>query len=65
MKNRYIYHYHAYYQLDGRTRTDIDGILQMINPIKTMEDYREAKKVIEPNRAITIASLSFIGREKD
>ena len=63
---RYIYHYHAQYQLPNGNMQNIDGIAQMQNRIFDMEDYSAFKAKIEPGRDgkdISVTSLSYIGRE--
>ena len=63
---RYIYHYHAQYQKTNNIMANIDGIMQMKSRITSMDDYSQAKSLIEPGRDgkdMTVTSLSYIGRE--
>lgn len=41
-----IYHYHAISQMTIGTIINMDGIVNMRNPVVTMEDYRYLKKLI-------------------
>ena len=57
----FIYHYCATYR-DSTKDISIDGIIQTPNKITAMEDYRELKKLIDPNNhhKMTISNLSLI-----
>jgi len=67
-----IYHYHAISQMTIGTIINMDGIVNMRNPVVTMEDYRYLKKLISeidgvvicsPNN-ITICSLTVLQEDK-
>ena len=72
--NRYIYHYAATFY-GGSGESKIDGIMLLISPLKSYEDYQIAKQLIlsdttsipasaEPKN-LRIDSLSFLGMEQD
>ena len=42
----FIYHYHATKQLNAGSVTHIDGIVQLIQPVTTMDDYAGLKRLI-------------------
>jgi len=67
-----IYHYHAISQMTIGTIINMDGIVNMRNPVVTMEDYRYLKKLISeidgvvicsPDN-ITICSLTVLQEDK-
>jgi hypothetical protein len=66
-----IYHYHAISQMTIGTIINMDGIVNMRNPVVTMEDYRYLKKLIKINGVvicnpnnITICSLTVLQEDK-
>jgi hypothetical protein len=66
-----IYHYHAISQMTIGTIINMDGIVNMRNPVVTMEDYRYLKKLIKINNIIicnpnniTICSLTVLQEDK-
>jgi hypothetical protein len=66
-----IYHYHAISQMTIGTIINMDGIVNMRNPVVTMEDYRYLKKLIKINNTtthnpnnITICSLTVLQEDK-
>jgi len=64
--NRFVYHYCAHYQANVGVIAYIDGIVLIVKPIKTHDDYRELKKALDcpdPDK-LTIDSLSLIGRKR-
>jgi len=65
-QNRYLYHYHATYQMDGKT-INWDGIAQMVDRIVDQKGFHHLKQQIEFDRweIMTIESLSYLGRELD
>lgn len=65
MKNRYVYHYCAQYQITPGTLGYIDGIAQLENKIRCMDDYTALKKKLNAPENVSIISLSFIGMEND
>ena len=68
MSNKYIYHYHATFQLQANTITNIDGILTCDREIDSMDRYAEVKKLIAgdylPADKIIICSLSKLKEPK-
>ena len=64
--NRFVYHYSARYNTDIGV-VDIDGIARLESKVLCQDDYRELKKLIEPEyfSKTTIVSLSLIGMEQD
>jgi hypothetical protein len=68
---RFVYHYHAeYHGPDVVTR--IDGIAQMLKPIRSMEDYHILKSVVVrgltpgvPVDQLIITSLTPLGETND
>lgn len=69
MKNRYVYHYCAQYQVAPGSMKFIDGIAQMENKIKCMEDYTNLKNLIaidhKDRKGMSLIALSLIGMEND
>ncbi|GAB5378996.1 MAG: hypothetical protein Alis3KO_00690 [Aliiglaciecola sp.] len=67
MANRYVYHYHALYEVSPGCIAHIDGIAQLENRIRCQEEYMKLKPQIDSEHSdkLTIASLSFIGMEQD
>ena len=51
-----IYHYHAISQMTIGTIINMDGIVNMRNPVVTMEDYRYLKKLISEIDGVVICS---------
>lgn len=51
-----IYHYHAISQMTVGQIINIDGIVDMRNPVVTMEDYRYLKKLISEIDGVVICS---------
>ncbi len=51
-----IYHYHAISQMNVGTIINMDGIVNMRNPVVTMEDYRYLKKLISEIDGVVICS---------
>lgn len=51
-----IYHYHAITQTTVGTIINMDGIVDMRNPIVTMKDYRYLKKLISEIDGVVICS---------
>lgn len=51
-----IYHYHAISQMTIGTIIKMDGIVNMRNPVVTMEDYRYLKKLISEIDGVVICS---------
>jgi type III secretory pathway lipoprotein EscJ len=51
-----IYHYHAISQMTIGTIINMDGIVNMRNPIVTMKDYRYLKKLISEIDGVVICS---------
>lgn len=51
-----IYHYHAISQMTVGQIINIDGIVNMRNPVVTMEDYRYLKKLISEIDGVVICS---------
>lgn len=65
--NRYLYHYHATFQIVSSEICNIDGILSLENPITTHDAYMELKPLISPEHhdKLIITNLSFLHREKN
>ena len=51
-----IYHYHAISQMTIGTIIKMDGIVNMRNPVVTMEDYRYLRKLISEIDGVVICS---------
>lgn len=51
-----IYHYHAISQMTIGTIINMDGIVNMRNPVVTMEDYRYLRKLISEIDGVVICS---------
>lgn len=72
--NRYIYHYAATFY-GGGVESKIDGIILLILPLKSYENYQIVKQLILSDTAgisasaeaknLRIDSLSFLGMEQD
>ncbi len=67
-----VYHYHAITQTVVGTIINMDGIVDMRNPVVTMKDYRYLKKLISeidgggigsPDK-LTICSLTVLQEDK-
>ena len=58
----FTYHYCAEYQNEYGSISRIDGVAILGEKVKTMEEYRKLKILIEPEHAhkLTISSLSLI-----
>ena len=73
--NRYIYHYAATLYGGGGVESKIDGIILLILPLKSYEDYQIVKQLILDDttgisasaeaKNLRIDSLSFLGMEQD
>ncbi len=59
---RFIYAYHLIYQTPEGKTAHCDGVADMDNEIRTIEQYRDLKKKIEPDNheTATICSLTLI-----
>lgn len=57
-----IYHYYAMYQSGPNSTMHIDGILNLEEPVKDMEDYAYVKELISPDHhdILTIVSLTVL-----
>lgn len=51
-----IYHYHAISQMTIGKIINMDGIVNMRNPVVTMEDYRYLRKLISEIDGVVICS---------
>lgn len=63
---RFIYHYYAKRHISAEQTIHTDGILNLTQKIKSMEDYRQIKKLIadqEPVEGLTICSMSYLGED--
>jgi len=58
----YTYHFCAQYEVNKHFIQKFDGILTLSKKIKTMDDYRDIKKMISKEHAakLTITSLSLL-----
>lgn len=65
-QNRYLYHYHATYIMDGK-EVHWDGIAQLVDRITDQQGLHNLKQKIEFNKweIMRIDSLSYLGREND
>jgi hypothetical protein len=54
-----IYHYHAISQMTIGTIINMDGIVNMRNPVVTMEDYRYLKKLISEIDGVVICTRTI------
>ena len=67
-----IYHYHAITQTAAGTIINMDGIVDMRDPVVTMKDYRYLKKLISEIDGVgicspynlTICSLTVLQEDK-
>lgn len=62
---KHVYHYHAFRQ-PGVTRTEMDGVLMLAEPVLSVDGFKRAKQLIaEFNNVSTdglvLSSLSFLG----
>ncbi|MCP3681819.1 MAG: hypothetical protein GY861_03940 [bacterium] len=65
-ENRYLYHYHASYEMDGKV-VNWDGVAKLVNRIVDQSDLHKLKQLIEFDKweIMTMKSLSYLGREID
>lgn len=58
----HVYHYHAMFQKGGAT-AHLDGIVFLKEELKNFKQYKELKKVIEPDNfdGLTINSITYLG----
>ena len=67
--NRYIYHYHAQYEVGGSVgkMTHIDGVAKLVERVSCHDDYVRLKKLIEPEHShlLVMTALSYLGKEEE